>query len=341
VGRKSPMEKIMIKRVSASQMVAQQAASTAPRNSFPRLQDILVNLSVKDTPKVVRRLKLIGDPYMFIEYTDKVYVPNPTQDPSLRGKTMKVPFPDAHLNKSFNRIGHDDVSQCPWKKMGYIGNVQFAQNVLEKQEDGSWEVKILKKGKSIFNRIAEQTIQNYEDQENEDGDGRHYGTRNAPCVKITAAATGKEPPLSVDYTLYFEGKPTYITDEMIELLRKAGEPATADLEKERLSYEADRKSDPNMPKWEDFFSYGYPLNRIFKFTPPRGEDVEVIEAPSQSSYSVKPPVSKPVVEDVEDDEEEMVVPAPKPKKKTPAPIFDEEEVDSDDDELSLGWMGNK
>jgi len=335
------MEKIMIKRVSASQMVAQQAASTAPRNSFPRLQDILVNLSVKDTPKVVRRLKLIGDPYMFIEYTDKVYVPNPTQDPSLRGKTMKVPFPDAHLNKLFNRIGHDDVSQCPWKKMGYIGNVQFAQNVLEKQEDGSWEVKILKKGKSIFNRIAEQTIQNYEDQENEDGDGRHYGTRNSPCVKITAAATGKEPPLSVDYTLYFEGKPTYITDDMIELLRKAGEPAVADLEKERLSYEADRKSDPNMPKWEDFFSYGYPLNRIFKFTPPRGEDVEVVEAPSQSSYSVKPPVSKPVVEDVEDDEEEMVVPAPKPKKKTPAPIFDEEEVDSDDDELSLGWMGNK
>ena len=187
---RAQLEKIMIKRVSASQMVAQQAASSAPRNSFPRLQDILVNLSVKDSPKVVRRLKLIGDPYMFIEYTDKVYVPNPGNDPSLRGKTMKVPFPDAHLNKSFNRIGNDDVTQCPWKKMGYIGNVQYAQNVIEKQEDGTWEVKILKKGKSIFNRIAEQTIQNYEDQENEDGDGRHYGTRNSPCVKITAAATG-------------------------------------------------------------------------------------------------------------------------------------------------------
>jgi hypothetical protein len=334
---RAQLEKIMIKRVSASQMVAQQAASSAPRNSFPRLQDILVNLSVKDSPKVVRRLKLIGDPYMFIEYTDKVYVPNPGNDPSLRGKTMKVPFPDAHLNKSFNRIGNDDVTQCPWKKMGYIGNVQYAQNVLEKQEDGTWEVKILKKGKSIFNRIAEQTIQNYEDQENEDGDGRHYGTRNSPCVKITAAATGKEPPLSVDYTLYFEGKPTYITDEMVELLRKAGEPSVADLERERLGYEADRKNDSNMPKWEDFFAYGYPLDRIFKFTPPRGENIEVPEAPVKSSYSVKPPVA------VDEDQDEVSVPAPEPKKKPVSkPVFDEDENDDDsDDELSLGWMGTK
>ena len=45
---RAQLEKKMIKRVSASQMVAQQAASSAPRNSFPRLQDILVNLSVKD-----------------------------------------------------------------------------------------------------------------------------------------------------------------------------------------------------------------------------------------------------------------------------------------------------
>jgi hypothetical protein len=124
---------------------------------------------------------------------------------------------------------------------------------------------------------------------------------------------------------------------MVEMLRKAGEPATADLERERLSYESDRKSDPNMPKWEDFFAYGYPLNKIFKFTPPRGEDAEVVQAPSSSSYSVKPPVSKPVVED----DEEVVVPAPKPKKPVATPVFDEEEIESDDDELSLGWMGNK
>jgi hypothetical protein len=37
----------------------------------------------------------------------------------------------------------------------------------------------------------------------------------------------------------------------------------------------------------------------------------------------------------------VVVPAPKPKKPVATPVFDEEEIESDDDELSLGWMGNK
>jgi hypothetical protein len=324
-------------------MVAQSTAPSAPRNSFPRLQDILVNLSVKDAPKVVRRLKLVGDPISFIEYTDKVYVPNPNNDSSLRGKTQRVPFPDADLNKSFVRIGHDDPKQCPWKKMGYIGSVQYAQNVLEKQEDGSWEVKILKKGKSIFGRIAEQTIQNYEDPENEDGDGRHYGTRNSPCVKITATATGQPAPLSVDYTLYFEGKPTSITDEMIELLRKAGEPSTEDLMKERVNYNTDREDDPNMPEWEDFFAYGYPLTKIFKFTVPKNAEAEVVTA----SYKVSPPVEAPrvvskpapVVEEDDDDEEEFV-PAPKPTRSAKKPVVLEED-DDDEEDLSLGWMGTK
>jgi len=344
---RAQLEKIkMTRRVSATKMVAQSNAPSQPRNSFPRLQDILVNLSVKDTPKVVRRLKLIGDPISFTEFTDKVYVPNPGNDPALRGKTQRVPFPDADLNKSFVRIGHDDPSQCPWKKMGYVGTTQYAQNVLEKQEDGSWAPKILKKGKSIFNRIAEQTIQNYEDQENEDGDGRHYGTRNSPCVKITATATGQPAPLSVDYTLYFEGKPTYITDEMIELLRKAGEPSTEDLMKERVNYNTDRDDDPNMPEWEDFFAYGYPLTKIFKFTVPKNAEAEVVTA----SYKVSPPVEAPrpvskpapVVEEDEDgDDEEEFVPAPKPTRTVKKPVVLEEDDDEDDDAPSLGWMGKK
>jgi len=103
----------MTRRVSATKMVAQSNAPSQPRNSFPRLQDILVNLSVKDTPKVVRRLKLVGDPISFTEFTDKVYVPNPNNDPALRGKTQRVPFPDPDFNKSFVRIVHDDPSHCP------------------------------------------------------------------------------------------------------------------------------------------------------------------------------------------------------------------------------------
>jgi hypothetical protein len=343
---RAQLEKIkMTRRVSATKMVASQPNPSTPRNSFPRLQDILVNLSVKDTPKVVRRLKLIGDPISFTEFTDKVYIPNPTNDPSLRGKTQRVPFPDADLNKSFVRIGHDDPKQCPWKKMGYVGSTQYAQNVLEKQEDGSWEAKILKKGKSIFNRIAEQTIQNYEDQENEDGDGRHYGTRNSPCVKITATATGQPAPLSVDYTLYFEGKPTFITDDMIELLRKAGEPSTEDLMLERVNYNKDREDDPNMPEWEDFFTYGFPLTKIFKFTVPKNADAEVATA----SYKVSPPVEAPkpvakpapVVEDEDDDDDdEEFVPAPKPTRVPKKSVVLEED-DEDEDGPSLGWMGKK
>ena len=342
---RAQLEKIkMTRRVSATKMVAQSTASSQPRNSFPRLQDILVNLSVKDSPKVVRRLKLVGDPISFTEYTDKVYIPNPTNDAALRGKTQRVPFPDADSNRSFVRIGHDDPKQCPWKKMGYVGTTQYAQNVLEKQEDGSWEAKILKKGKSIFSRIAEQTIQNYEDPENEEGDGRHYGTRNSPCVKITATATGQPPPLSVDYTLYFEGKPTYITDEMIELVRKAGEPSVEDLVAERVNYNNDREDDQKMPEWEDFFTYGYPLTKIFKFTVPKNADTEVVSA----SYKVSPPVEErkpyvkpaPVVD--EDDDEEEFVPAPKPTRSAKKTVvLEEDDEEGDDDAPSLGWMGKK
>jgi hypothetical protein len=57
----------------------------------------VVDLSVKNAPKVARRLRLIGDPYMFWEFTDKVYVPNPTNDPALRGKTIKKEFPDGRI----------------------------------------------------------------------------------------------------------------------------------------------------------------------------------------------------------------------------------------------------
>ena len=343
-GRAQLEKNKMTRRVSATKMVAQSTASSQPRNSFPRLQDILVNLSVKDSPKVVRRLKLVGDPISFTEYTDKVYIPNPTNDAALRGKTQRVPFPDADSNRSFVRIGHDDPKQCPWKKMGYVGTTQYAQNVLEKQEDGSWEAKILKKGKSIFSRIAEQTIQNYEDPENEEGDGRHYGTRNSPCVKITATATGQPPPLSVDYTLYFEGKPTYITDEMIELVRKAGEPSLEDLVAERVNYNNDREDDQKMPEWEDFFTYGYPLTKIFKFTVPKNADTEVVTA----SYKVSPPVEErkpyvkpaPVVD--EDDDEEEFVPAPKPTRSAKKTVvLEEDDEEGDDDAPSLGWMGKK
>ena len=340
-------------------MLASNPARPAQAN-FPKLQDILVNLSVKDSPKVTRRLKLIGDPYMFHEFTDKVYVPNPDNDPELKGKTMRVPFPDADVNKSFNRIGHDDPDQCPWRKQGYVFTTQYAQNVLERQEDGTWQVKILKKGKAIFSEIAKKIQGNYEDEEWEgEDDARHYGSRVSPCVKITAKATGKQPPLSVEYDVYFESKNVVVDEDMVELLRKAGEPSAEDLEQERKSYNTARKSDRYMPEWNDFFAYGYPLHRIFKHTPVKGDALPSLAPQSNDSFVVKPPkkVADPVVDDEEDvlyvaktpakaagpiivDDEDEVFPTPKPKvaKAAPKPVVVEDE--DDDDEDSIGWLND-
>jgi len=132
----------MLKRMSTNALLNMKSPSNGG-NSYPKLGDILVNLSTKNG-EVERKLKLVGDPIGFLEYTDKVYVPGQ------KGKTQRVPFPDADLNKGFTRIGHEDSSKCPWKAAGYIPSMKFAQNVLEQQPDGTWSPKILKAGKSIF-----------------------------------------------------------------------------------------------------------------------------------------------------------------------------------------------
>jgi hypothetical protein len=235
-----------IRRVSSSQLVAPVAQRNSS-NNFPKWSEMMVNLSVKEQKKVTRKLKLVGDPYEFTEYVDKQYVPNPTNDPALKGKTVRVPFPDADVKKSFTRIGNDeDPSNCPWKKLGYISTTQYAQNCLEKQDDGTWIVKVLKKGKSIFRDIAKEQINRFNDPELDDDDPKHFGIRTSPCVRITAEATGYEGPKSVEYSVGFDPKSTYITDDMIEMLRKVGEPSVEDLTEERTSYNRCRKSDPSM-----------------------------------------------------------------------------------------------
>ena len=330
-------------RVSASQMLASSPARTSS-NSFPRLSEILVNLSVKEQKKVVRKLKLVGDPYAFTEYIDKKYVPNPTNDPGLKGKTVRVPFPDADLNKSFNRIGNDDNPEmCPWAKLGYISTTQYAQNCFEKQDDGTWVVKILKKGKSIFKAIAKEQVDRYNNEDLDEDDPKHFGTRVSPCVRITAEATGLEGPKSVEYSVSFDPKSTTITDDMVELLRKAGEPEAKDLADERTGYNKASKNDPYMPEWEDFYTYGYPLHKIFKPSalkveaeavhaePKKQFDDEEIAPAIEAAYVVKKPKIAPPAEEEDDDEPVVVKPT---KKAAPAPVAAEE----DDEEESIGWM---
>jgi hypothetical protein len=319
----------MLKRVSTSSMMNIKAPSTG--NSFPKLSDILVNLSVKNNPVVERKLKLVGDPIGFLEYTDKVYVPGE------KGKTVRVPFPDAELNKSFNRIGHDDPSQCPWKKAGYISTLQFAQNCLEQQEDGTWVPKILKKGKSIFQELAKWQSGRLKDLEDLDEDEvdsfiTHLGTRRSFPVRIIAKATGKEGPLSVEYEVSVASKELKMTDEMVESLRKAGEPDPDHLAAERKSYEADRKSDTSMPPWEDFFAYGYDLQKIFKHTPVKSAQVAVES--ETSTYVVKAPKEEvvEVVPVVEIEEElDFSAPAKKAAAKKPPVVIVEDDDDEEDD----------
>ena len=114
--------------------------------------------------------------------------------------------------------------------------------------------------------------------------------------------------MEVEYSVSFEAKPIYVTEEMVDLLRKAGEPSVDDLVKERLTYEADRKSDPLMPEWEDFYTYGYPLDKIFKFDPIRGEEsTEVISVPTKpvTKEEVIEPVTSFNLTSDNDDEDDM------------------------------------
>jgi hypothetical protein len=333
--------KTMVRRVSSSQLIASSPQKTMS-SSFPKLSEILVNLSVKDSPKVVKRLKLVGDPYEFTEYIDKKYVPNPGNDPALKGKTQRVPFPDADLNKSFNRIGHEDPDQCPWKKLGYIATTQYAQNCFERQEDGSWEVKILKKGKSIFKAIAMEQLDRLNNEDLDEDDPKHFGTRVSPCVRITATATGLEGPKSVEYSISYDPKSTSITDEMIEMLRKCGEPSAEDLEEERVEYNKAAKRDNTLPMWEDFFAYGYPLHKIFKHTPMKSNNIETVDAPKKNVVVEEeemeadlPPVSKASNDD--DDDDFAIVQPKSVRKAAPKPVVVEND-DDDDEEQSLGWM---
>jgi hypothetical protein len=154
---------------------------------------------------------------------------------------------------------------------------------------------------------------------------------------------------------------------MIELLRKAGEPSPDDLINERKSYEYDSKEDPYMPAWEDFYTYGYPLNKIFKFDAIRSdEETETVSVPAKQKYveaeiepvvdfaltkkarpvqedddepvvPVKPTRAKVVVEEEEDDAGYQVKPPVKAAPKRLPVTIDEDE--DDEDGSTMGWIG--
>jgi hypothetical protein len=122
-----------------------------------------------------------------------------------------------------------------------------------------------------------------------------------------------------------------------------------------------------MPAWEDFYTYGYPLNKIFKFDAIRSdEETETVYVPAKQKYveaeiepvvdftltkkarpvqedddepvvPVKPTRAKVVVEEEEDDAGYQVKPPVKAAPKRLPVTIDEDE--DDEDGSTMGWIG--
>jgi hypothetical protein len=238
---------------------------------LPKLKDILVDLKVtKENPKVVRKLRLIGTAMQFIEYTAKMRI---DKDKQVGAKYFEeVPFPDAEENKSYSRIGHDNPSQCPWKKMGYIGTKKYAVKVLEEQEDGKTQIpKILCKGPSVFNEFFNWELGRAE--ENEDNDTQlstSLGGKIAPQVKITATYVPDKLG-NVEYKVHVSSKDMEITEDFVNILRAVREPSADELNRLRAEYMEESEEDPSLPEWHDWYEFSHDIRRIFQYTPPKNE----------------------------------------------------------------------
>jgi hypothetical protein len=265
---------------------------------LPKLRDILVDLSVKSTPKVERKLRLVGLPIKFYEYNDKKRLPGE------KNKTEKVPFPDADKTKMITRIGaftqredgSDDRSMCPWYQAGYIGSRKFAVKCFEQQPDKTWLPKILCKGPSVFDEFGKWEQNQLINLEEDPSLCTFLGGDLAPVVRIVATADDSKLG-GVDYSVFAGSVNVEINEEMINMLRKIYEPKADDLNKLRSEYLADLEEDESLPEWRDYFEYGYDLRRIFKYTPPIGE--KNAEQESASGTEANDVVSSEVEETTE------------------------------------------
>jgi hypothetical protein len=241
---------------------------------LPKLKDILVDLSVRNTPKVVKKLRLIGEPMEFFEMQDKIRIQGSKE-------TKRVPFPDSHKNASPTRIAHDDPSLCPWRKMGYVGSRRYAQRCLEEQEDGSWVHKILVKGPSVFDSFFDWELGRRE--ENDPDISTFLGGDLAPPVKIQAIED-KTKLGGVDYRVFVNPKDMELTEDHINLLRAVRVPTADELNAFRTDFNDAREEDPEMPEWRDYYEYGHDIRRIFKHTPPQLDEntsVKEVSAPEE------------------------------------------------------------
>ena len=100
-------------------------------------------------------------------------------------------------------------------------------------------------------------------------------------------------------------KPSKVTDEEIELLKSVGVPKDEEIANERARYELDRKNDPQLPEWEDWYLFGYNISNIFKPTPLKTEaSSSAPEAVTESTDSNELLIDEP---------EAVATPTPKAK----------------------------
>jgi len=273
-----------MKRVTYKSII--ERSSKKEYQELPKLKDILVDLSVKNTPKVVRKLRLVGHAMQFTEYSNKKRLPKDVQA-QIKQETGKdkyfeeVPFPDAHLSSNFTRIGHDDPSQCPWREMGYIGTKKYAQKCLE-EIDGKWVPKILCKGPSIFDGFAIWEQGRVAELQDDPSLSHFLGGDKAPMVEITATHDTSKLG-DVDYKVHIKSKDIALTEDMINLLRAVREPAADELNRFRKEYNDDREEDDSLPEWRDYYEYSYDIRRIFQYTPPKAENIDSTQSSNENS----------------------------------------------------------
>jgi hypothetical protein len=273
------------------------------------------------TGKTSKKVRLIGEPIGYMEYSART---KDATDLNEKGypKIKAKDFPDKDQRKALTRIGNDDPEKCYWAKNGYIGSRKFAQNCLERLEDGTYSVRILNKGATVFKPLAEWQSGKLEEKLEDDSDDicTFLGGRIAPEARVTCHMDPKAPG-GVRYEVNILSKNKELTEEEIEALKAAGCPSDEDLKKYRKEYEERMEGDPYLPPFEDFFEYGHNLRNIFKYTPPA---IDSDDDEDDKPASKTPKAKSAHVDDDEEDE------APRPKASKKAAKNDDD--DDDDDE---------
>jgi hypothetical protein len=288
---------------------------------LPKLKEILVDLSVRNTPKVIRELRLVGPAMQFTEFGNKkrfidltpeeceeYLTPaqqeryanldsldrnDPIRQEAWR-KSVEIPFPDKDLNSNFTRIGHDDPEQCPWRKLKYISSKKYAQKCFEKVNN-EWVPKVICKGSSIFEAFGLWEARRYAENLDDETITWFLGGDKAPIVEITAVHDTSKLG-DVDYSVFIKSKDVDLTETMINELRGVREPSPDDLNRIRKEYIEEQESDESMPEWRDYFEYGHDIRRIFQHTPPKSNSVSANT--QEKSKSVEDDQVDPLVNDL-------------------------------------------